>query len=179
MKKKKEKEAREWKEREEREAREAKLRAEKAQLEADKKTAWAKLLYMGRQEKYVAECPNLIAYQKKYVSNDQFSTINLDSHTHYLEMMWKDTSLYPHCNIVLGTQLIEWLQENHLDDKADDIQAVIDKGLNGHAPQGFLTLDAPVIEPWYFVQVLQKSNGHVIDSRDENYGRIRMLVSTT
>ena len=169
-KKKKEREGREWKEREEREARDAKLWAEKVQLQADKKMAWAKLLYTVQQEKYVVECLELIAYRKKYVSNDQFSTVNLDSHTHYLETMWKDTSLYPHHNVMLGTQLIEWLWENNLDDKADDIQAIIDKGLNIHAPKDFLALDALVIEPWYFIWVLQKSNGHVINSRDENYG---------
>ena len=74
--------------------------------------AWAKLIHTVRLEKYSEELPELQAYRKKYVTNPQHVTINLDSHIHYLEMIWQDKSLYPNCNIILGTRLIEQLRKN-------------------------------------------------------------------
>ena len=86
-KKKKEKEAKEWKEREEQKAQEAKHRVEQQQLEADKRTAWTKLLHTVWNEKYSEELLELQTYRKRYVTNNQRVTVNLDSHVCYLEMM--------------------------------------------------------------------------------------------
>ena len=107
--KKKKKKEKEWKEREEREAKEAKCWAEQQQLEADKRTARAKLIHTVRLEKYIEELPELQAYHRKYVTNTQCATINLDSHIPYLEMIRQDKSLYPNRNTILGTWLIEQL----------------------------------------------------------------------
>ena len=62
--KKKKKKEKERKEREEPEAKEAKHWAEQQQLEADKRTAWAKLIHTVRLEKYSEELPELKAYRK-------------------------------------------------------------------------------------------------------------------
>ena len=107
--KKKKKKEKERKEREEREAKEAKRRAKQQQLEADKRMGRAKLIHTVRLEKYSEELPELQAYRRKYVTNPQRATVNLDSHIHYLEMIGQDKSLYPNCNIILGTRLIEQL----------------------------------------------------------------------
>ena len=160
-KKKKEKEAKEWKEREEREAQETKRWAEQQQLEPDKRTARAKLLHTVWNEKYSKELPELQAYQNRYVTNNQRVTVNLDSHVRYLEMIWQDKSLYPNRNIILGTWLIEQLRKNHRDTEADNVQAIIDKGFRSHAL---------VIKPLYFIRCLQRSNGEMLDSQDDNYG---------
>ena len=85
--KKKKKKEKEWKEREEWEAKEAKHRAEQQQLEADKRTARAKLIHTVRLEKYSEELPELQAYCKKYVTSSQRATINLDCHVRYLELI--------------------------------------------------------------------------------------------
>ena len=85
--KKKKKKEKEWKEREEQEAREAKRWAKQQQLEADKRTAQAKLIHTVRLEKYSEELLELQAYRRKHVTNSQHVTINLDSHVRYLEMI--------------------------------------------------------------------------------------------
>ena len=46
---------------------------------------------------------------------------------------------------------------------------MIDKGLNSYAPTGMLTPSTPVIEPKFFIRVIQKSNGKIIDRRDGNH----------
>ena len=137
--KKKKKKEKEQKEREEREAKEAKLRTKQQQLKADKRTARAKLIHNIRLEKYSEELPELHAYRRKYVSSSQHSTVNLASHVRYLEMIQQDKSLYPNRNIMLGTRLVELLLENGRNAKVDELQAVIDKGLNCHAPATSLT----------------------------------------
>ena len=142
--KKKEKEQ---KEREERKAKEAKRQAEQQQLEADKRMALAKLIHTVQLKKYSEELPELQAYRRKYVTNSQCATC-------YLEMIQQDKSLYPNHNIILGTQLIEQLQKNGQNTEADDMQAVIDKGLNSHAPWDYPDSDTPVIQPLYFIQCL-------------------------
>ena len=146
-----------------------KLRAEKERLEEDKKLAWEKLTGIVQTEKYTKECLDLIAYRKKYVTEEQRSTVNLDNHISYLNLMREDKSLYPHRNVMLGAWLIWQLQKNHRDDKVEAVQAVINKGLNSYAPSGFLSPDAPVIEPQYFIWVIQKSNGKIIDHRYGNH----------
>ena len=45
-------------------------------------------------------------------------------------------------------------------------QAMIDKGLNNYTPSGFLSPDSLVIEPKYFIWVIQKSNNRIMDHRD-------------
>ena len=132
--------------------------------------AWAKLIHTVQNEKYSEELPELQAYRKKFVTNNQRVTINLDSHVHYLEMVWEDKSLYPNCNVVLGTWLIEQLRKNHRCTEADNMQAIIDKGLKSHAPRDFSEPDALVIKPLYFIRCLQKSNGEMLNARDNNYG---------
>ena len=165
--KKKEKE---WKEREEQEAKEAKRRAKQQQLEADKRTARVKLIHTVRLEKYSEELPELQAYHKKYMTNTQCATINLDSHAHYLELIWQDKSLYPNRNVILGTWLIEQLQKNGRNTEVDNVKAINDKGMNCHAPRDFPNLDSlPIIHPLYFIQCLQRSNGAMLDSTDDNY----------
>ena len=56
------------------------------------------------------------------------------------------------------------------DTEADNMQAVIDKGFHSHTPQDFPESDTPVIQPLYFIWCLQRSNGDMLDSRDNNYG---------
>ena len=143
--KKKKKKEKEWKEREEREAKEAKRWAEQQQLKADKRTARAKLIHTVRLKKYSEELAELQAYRRKYVTNPQRVTINLDSHVRYLEMIWQDKSLYPNRNIILGTRLIEQLWKNGWNTEVDNMQAVIDKGFHSHAPQDLPDSDTPVI----------------------------------
>ena len=169
--KKKKKKEKEWKEREEREAKEAKRQAKQQQLEADKRTAWAKLIHTVQLEKYSEELLELQAYHKKYMTSTQCATVNLDSHACYLELIWQDKSLYPNRNVILGTQLIEQLRKNGWNTEADNVQAVIDKGMNCHAPRDFPGLDSlPIIHPLYFIRCLQRSNGAMLDSTDDNYG---------
>ena len=168
--KKKKKKEKEWKEREEREAKEAKRWVEQQQLEADKRMPRAKLIHTVQLEKYSEELPELQAYHRKYVTNPQRATINLDSHVRYLEMIRQDKSLYPNCNIILGTWLIEQLQKNGQNTEADNMQAVIDKGFHSHTPWDFPDLDTPVIQPLYFIRCLQRSNGDMLDSMEDKYG---------
>ena len=80
QKKKKNKE-KEWKESEEREAKEAKHWAEQQQLEADKRTARAKLIHTVRLKKYSKELPELQAYYRKYVTNSQHATLTVTTVT--------------------------------------------------------------------------------------------------
>ena len=85
-------------------------------------------------------------------------------------MIQQDKSLYPNRNIILGTRLIEQLWKNGQNTEAADVQAIIDKGLNSHAPRDFPDSDTPVIQPLYFIWCLQRSSGDMLDSTDNNYG---------
>ena len=129
-----------------------------------------KLINKERREKYSLECPELVQYRKKYISKRQQGSINLDDHTAYLQEARKDKSLYPHNNVMSGEKLIALLEKYGLKEKADKVRAVIKKGLNSYAPLGKLATGAPVIEPKYFIRVIQKSNGEVMDRRDEEFG---------
>ena len=53
---------------------------------------------------------------------------------------------------------------------ADQLQAVVDKGFSSHAPWGFPEAEDPVIKSLYFIRCLQRGNGIMLDTRDENYG---------
>ena len=66
--------------------------------------------------------------------------------------------------------LLDLLEEHGWKEKADKVWAVIDKGLNSYAPTGMLTPSDPVIEPKFFIRVIQKSNGKIIDRRHGNHG---------
>ena len=168
--KKKKKKEREAKERKAREEREAKKRAEKEQLASDKRTAWAKLIHTIRIEKYAEELPKLKSYWKRFISNSQWTTVNLDSHIHYLESIMKDVSLYPNRNVILATRWIQRLRDRKWEDLADRFQAVVDKGFGSHSPQGFPQLEDTVMKPLYFVHCLMRSDGTIIDAKDTNYG---------
>ena len=87
-------------------------------------------------------------------------SVNLDDHTIYLQ---KDKSLYPHKNIMSGCRLIVLLEKYGLREKAHNVQAVIKKGLNTYAPSGMLAAGDLVIEPKYFIRVIQKSSGEIMD----------------
>ena len=169
-KKKKEKEAKEWKEREEQEAQEAKQQAEKEQLEVDKRTAWAKLIHTVRNEKYSEELLELKVYHKRFITNTQRTTVNLDSHIHYLESVQDDTSLYPNRNVILAARLIQKLKDKNRKVIAEQLQTVVDKGFSSHSPRGFPQLEDLVMKPLYFIQCLQRGNSTMMDTRDENYG---------
>ena len=69
-----------------------------------------------------------------------------------------------------GHQLIALLEKYGLGEKADKVWAVIKKGLNTYAPSGMLATGDPVIEPKYFIQVIQKSNSEIMDRRDGEFG---------
>ena len=60
-------------------------------------------------------------------------------------------------------RLIALLEKYGLKEKADKVQAVIKKGLNSYAPSRMLAAGDPVIEPKYFIRVIQKSSGEIMD----------------
>ena len=166
-KKKREKEAKKQKEKEEQEA---KKRAEEEQLASDKRSAPAKLIHTAWLEKYDEELPELKRYRKKFISNIQWTTINLDSHIRYLELVMEDRSLYPNRNVILATRWIQRLRNKKRDDLVDRFLAVVDKGFGSHLPWGFPQPDDLVMKPLYFVRCLMRSDGTVIDATDKNYG---------
>ena len=97
-------------------------------------------------------------------------SVNLDDHTAYLNAIQRDKSLYPYRNVMSGEWLIALLEKHAQKEKADKVQAVIDKGLNSYAPTGLLSPSAPAIKPKYFTQVIQKSTGKIIDWWDGVHG---------
>ena len=132
--------------------------------------AWEKLINKERREKYSIECLELIQYQKDNIPEEQRGSINLNNHTAYLQEARKDKSLYPDKNVMSGHRLIALLEKYGLKEKADKIRAVIKKGLNSYAPSGMLATGDPVIEPKYFIRVIQKSNGEIMDWQDGEFG---------
>ena len=154
-----------------REAREVECQAEEQKREKaeDRRLAQEKLINKEQREKYSLECPELTHYWKNNISEGQCGSINLD-HTAYLRDIRKDKSLYSHKNVMTRRRLTELLEEHGLKEKADKVQAVIKKGLNTYAPSGMLSPGDPVIEPKYFIRVIQKSNGEIMDRRDGEFG---------
>ena len=178
-KKKKEKEAKAWKEREEQEAQEAKHHVEQQQLEADKRTARTKLLHTVQNEKYSEELPELQAYRKRYVTNNQRVTVNLDSHICYLERIRQDKSLYPNRNIILGTWLIEQLEKNHRYTEAANMKAVIDKGFSSHAPGTPPNRMLQSYIPYILSGVCRGATVTCLTARMTTMGMTRILVFMT
>ena len=168
--KKKKKREKEAKERKEKEEQEAKKWAEEEQLASDKRSAWEKLIHTAWLEKYDEELLELKRYRKKLISNIQWTTVNLDSHIHYLELVMEDKSLYPNWNVIRATWWIQRLRDKKRDDLVDRFLAVFDKGFGSHTPRGFPQPDDPVMKPLYFVHCLMRSDGTVIDASDKNYG---------
>ena len=94
-----------------------------------------KLINKERRVKYSLECPELVEYRKKNISERQRGSVNLDDHTvHTSGRPRKDKSLYPHNNVMSGDRLIVLLEKYGLKEKADKVWAVIKKGLNTYAP---------------------------------------------
>ena len=145
-------------------AREAELRADRERREKeDKRLAREKLLNQLWKEKYSQECLELWEYRKMHITLEQMESINLDDHSAYLTLIRQDISQYPHRNVMSCLQLLKQLEDHDLDAKADRVRTVIEKGLNSYAPARKLPANAPVIEPKYFIQVIQKKNGEIID----------------
>ena len=66
-------------------------------------------------------------------------SINLDDHTAYLTQIQQDISQHPHWNIMSCCRLLKQLENHNMDEKAERVRAVINKGLNSHAPTGKLS----------------------------------------
>ena len=137
------------------------MEREEKEREEDKRLAREKLINQLRKEKYSHECPELIAYQKKHITIEQMESINLDDHTAYLNLIRWDKSQYPYQNVMSCGGLVDQLKDHSWKEKA-----VIDKGLNSYALTGMLSPSVPAIEPKYFIWVIQKSNGKIIDQWD-------------
>ena len=98
-----------------------------------------------------------------HITLEQMESINLDDHSAYLTQVRKDLSQYPHRNIMSCSQLLKQLEDHKLEVKANRVRSVVEKGLNSYAPSQKLPANAPVIEPKYFIQVIQKKTGEIID----------------
>ena len=70
--------------------------------------------------------------------------------------------------------LLKQLEDHKLEVKANRVRSVIEKGiekgLNSYAPSRKLPANAPVIEPKYFIWVIQKKTGEIIDWQDGKHG---------
>ena len=88
----------------------------------------------------------------------------------YLTEMRQDKSQYPYNNVMSCDWLIRQLKKHNWDKKAEAVQAVIDKGLNSYASTKTLSPNSPVIEPMYFIQVIQRKDEKIMDRRDTSYG---------
>ena len=129
----------------------------------DKRLAQEKLFDQLWKEKYSQECPELWEYRKTHITLEQMESINLDDHSAYLTLIRQDISQYPHRNVMSCHRLLKQLEDHDLDAKADRVRMVIEKGLNSYAPARKLPANTPVIEPKYFIRVIQKKNGEIID----------------
>ena len=97
-------------------------------------------------------------------------SINLDDHSAYLTLVQKDLSQYPHWNVMSSHRFLKQLEDHGLEAKADRVRSVIDKGLNSYALARKLPANALVIKPKYFIRVIQKKTGIIIDRRDRKHG---------
>ena len=105
-----------------------------------------------------------------HITLEQIESINLDDHLAYLTLIWQDISQYPHRNAMSCHQLLKQLEDHDLDAKADWVRTVIEKGLNSYDLAQKLHANTPIIEPKYFIRVIQKKNGEIIDRRDGKHG---------
>ena len=93
--------------------------------------------------------------------------MNLDDHSAYLTRIWQDISLYPHQNVMSCRRLLKRLEDHGMDEKADWVRVVISKGLNSHTLAAMHhAAGDPVVELKYFIRVIQKKNGEIIDRHD-------------
>ena len=105
-----------------------------------------------------------------HINLEQMESINLDDHSAYLTLIRQDLSQYPHRNVMSCRRLLKQLEDHDLDAKADRVRSVVEKGLNSYAPAQKLPANAPVIKPKYFIRVIQKKTGEIIDWRDGKHG---------
>ena len=94
----------------------------------------------------------------------------LDDHLAYLTQIRQDLSQYPHRNVMSCCRLLKQLEDHDMSAKADWVRTVIEKGLNSYALAQKLPANAPVIEPKFFIRVIQKKNGDIIDRQDGKHG---------
>ena len=152
-------------------AQEAKLRVERERRgKEDKELARQKLLDQYRREKYSYECQELREYRRKHITLEQMESVNLDDHSTYLTLIRQDKSQYPHQNVMSHAQLIKQLKDHGMDEKANQVRSVIEKGLNNYALARMLPTNSPIIKPKYFIRVIQKKTGEVIDWQDGKHG---------
>ena len=97
-------------------------------------------------------------------------SVNLDYHTRYLRQIRDDKSQYPNQNIMSCTRLFRQLKDHDMGLKAARAKAVVEKGLNNYAPARMLPANTPLIEPQYFIRVIQKKDGEIIDRREGKHG---------
>ena len=122
------------------------------------------------REKYNLECPELRAYCQKHISPTQMESINLDDHTKYLDRICRDKSRYPNGNFMSCQCLLQWLIDHDMGSKADWVWEVMSKCLTSHALQTMpQNLGGLAIEPQYFIRVIQKKNGGIIDQHDSRH----------
>ena len=152
-------------------AREAELRVERERREKeDKELARQKLLDQYRREKYSYECLELRVYRRKHIMLEQMESVNLDDHSAYLTLIRQDKSRYPHQNVMSHARLLKQLKDHGMDEKANWVRSVIEKGLNNYALAWMLLTNSPIIKPKYFIRVIQKKTGEVIDWQDGKHG---------
>ena len=84
-------------------------------------------------------------------------SVNLDDHSANLTLIWQDKSRYPHQNIMSHAQLLKQLKDHGMDEKANRVRLVVEKGLNNYAALAqMLPTNSPIIKPKYFIWVIQK-----------------------
>ena len=97
-------------------------------------------------------------------------SVNLDDHSAYLTLIRQDKSWYPHQNVMSHARLLKQLKDHGMDEKANQVRSVIEKGLNNYTLAQMLPTNSPIIEPKYFIWVIQKKTGEVIDQWDGKHG---------
>ena len=101
-------------------------------------------------------------------------SVNLDDHSAYLTLIRQDKSQYPHWNIMSHTWFLKQLKDHGkdhgMDEKANWVRSVIEKGLSNYALARMLPTNSAIIEPKYFIRVIQKKTGEVIDRQDGKHG---------
>ena len=101
--------------------------------------------------------------------------VNLDDHSTYLTLIMQDKCQYLHWNVMSYARLLkQWhghdMTWHGMDMKANWVRMVIEKGLNNYALARMLPTNWPIIEPKYFIRLIQKKNGEIIDQWDGKHG---------
>ena len=108
-----------------------------------------------------------IVYRRETLTGSPDPThANGTDKTLHLTLIRQDISQYPHWNVMSCHQLLKQLEDYDMDEKAEWVRTVIDKGLNSYAPSRRLPPNALAIEPKYFIWVIQKKNMEIIDWQD-------------